>query len=79
MSITHCKGDFGIVSNGNEMLSSVDLYKILTSYRIVVFDDMDYLDGLLRDILAFQETFDVKDPDNQPPLTAICFDDISGF
>lgn len=44
--------------------------------RIVVFDDMDNLDGLLRDILAFQETFDVKDPDNQPPLTALCFDDI---
>tara|TARA_Y100001963_G_scaffold102961_1_gene141731 strand:- start:256 stop:1203 length:948 start_codon:yes stop_codon:yes gene_type:complete len=47
--------------------------------RIVIFDDLDNIEPFLDNILEYQQSFDVKDPDNQPPLTALVFDDISGY
>lgn len=47
--------------------------------RVVIFDDMDRIDSFLADLLAYQESFDIKDPDNLPPSVALVFDDISGF
>ena len=47
--------------------------------RVVVFDDLDNLDPFLRDLLEYQSSFDIKDPDNLPPRVALVFDDISGY
>ena len=49
--------------------------------RIIVFDDLDNLDPFLRDILEYQESFDIKseDPDERPPRVGIFFDDICGY
>ena len=47
--------------------------------RIVIFDDLENIDAFLDNILDYQMSFDIKDPDNQPPLTAILLDDISGY
>lgn len=47
--------------------------------RVVVFDDLDNLDPFLRDLLDYQSSFDIKDPDNLPPRVALVFDDISGY
>ncbi len=51
------------------------------SERIIVFDDLDNIEGMLRDILEYQQSFDIKspDPDERPPRVAIFFDDISGY
>ena len=47
--------------------------------NVVVFDDMSNVDAFISDILDYQASFDIHDPDNQPPLSAILLDDISGY
>ena len=49
--------------------------------RIIVFDDLDNLEPFLRDILEYQQSFDIKSPDEEerPPRVAVFFDDISGY
>jgi len=49
--------------------------------RIIVFDDLDNIEPFLRDILEYQQSFDIKspDPEERPPRVAIFFDDISGY
>tara|TARA_R110002020_G_scaffold192980_1_gene393192 strand:+ start:165 stop:1040 length:876 start_codon:yes stop_codon:yes gene_type:complete len=49
--------------------------------RIIVFDDLENLDGFLRNILEYQQSFDIKSPeeDERPPRVGIFFDDISGY
>jgi hypothetical protein len=49
--------------------------------HIIVFDDLDNLEPFLRDILEYQQSFDIKseDPSERPPRVAIFFDDISGY
>jgi len=47
--------------------------------RIIIFDDLENVEPFLQNILDYQQTFDIKDEDNQPPLTALVFDDISGY
>jgi len=51
------------------------------SDRIIVFDDLDNLDGFLRNILEYQQSFDIKSPEEEerPPRVGIFFDDISGY
>ncbi len=59
--------------------SSQNYFKEEFEDKIIVFDDMDRLEPFLKNIIEFQEGFDIKDPDNQPPKIALCFDDISGY
>ena len=49
--------------------------------RIIVFDDLDNIEPFLRDILEYQQSFDIKspDPEERPPRVGIFFDDISGY
>ena len=46
--------------------------------KVVIFDDMKRLEPFLKDLLKYQKSFDLFDPDNLPPQVALIFDDISG-
>lgn len=47
--------------------------------NIIIHDDMDTIDEFLRNLVAYQSTFDINNKDNQPPLVMVVLDDINSY